>query len=317
MRKQARYGARVFPAAGGRPRQNSVVLDGLLPGVGFDHDGMPSIENLAALEAQALHRLNPRRALWPGLAEFEVRLEELEARQRETNERLAAANGGLRDADRRDAAASAAWEIDGRQGDRPAPVKPVLVERVASLELERDGLAGAIAEVLADKARFAARHRDRLVSVADRMVEQTRGRYLELVDELDATRAELVELREAALWASVFPDPSVSQMPKTTNLAFGATPPGLAGRPLAADGVIALLRADADAVAGGMSNAQRAAITGDDGRAGGAFWAADVTSTERQRETAALVEAARVEFGREPTEFEVEAFARERARGGV
>ena len=38
---------------------------------------------------------------------------------------------------------------------------------------ERDGLAGAIAEVLANKAAFVARHRDRLVTVAERMVEQS------------------------------------------------------------------------------------------------------------------------------------------------
>ena len=184
------------------------------PAIGLDHEGMPPIQHLASLEEQSRHRLSPRRQMWPELQKFEERLAELEGRHRDTIAALGVAKGKLRDVDRADAAALTRWEIDGRQGEKPAPEKPALLEHVAGLERDRDGLAGAIAEVLADKAAFVERHRDRLVAVAERMVEQAKARYLDAVAQIDAARAELVEVREASLWAQVFPDESASRMPE-------------------------------------------------------------------------------------------------------
>ena len=275
------------------------------PAIGLDHEGMPPIQHLASLEEQSRHRLNPRRAAWPELQKFEERLAELEGRHRDTIAALGVARGKLRDVDRADAAALTRWEIDGRQGEKPATEKPALVEHVAGLERERDGLAGAIAEVLADKAAFVERHRDRLVAVAERMVEQARARYLDAVAHVDAARAELVEVREASLWAQVFPDEAASRMPKTIHLALGksaAYPPGLADRALEADGVMALLRADVDAVAGAVSPTQRVVIERLNPNAPPAtFWAdsdeaRDASRTELQQRR----EAYEREWGRPP-----------------
>ena len=321
MRKETKARARVFDGDGGRPRQNSLVLDELMPAVGFDAEGQPPIQHLASLEEQARHRLNPRRPMWPELQKFEGRLAELEGRHRNTIAALGVAKGKLHDADRVDAAALSRWEVDGRQGVKPAPGKPALVEHVASLERDRDGLAGAIAQVLAEKAEFVVRHRDRLAAVAERMVEQARVHYLDLVAQIDSARSELISLRESALWAAVFPHDAASLMPKTDHLALGRPnlyPSGLADRALDASGVFALLRADVDAVAAAMSSQQRVVIERLDPRKPpGTGWAADSLGDERKREIAALVEEARREFGRDPSESELEAFARERARGNV
>ena len=300
MREETKARARVFDG-----RQNSVVLDGLMPAVGFDAEGQPPIQRMAGLEEQSRHRLSPRRPLWPELETLEARLTELEGRHRDTVAAFGVTKDKLRDADRADAAALTRWEIDGRQGEKPAPEKPALVEHVAGLERERDGLAGAIAEVLRDKAAFVERHRDRLVTVAERMVEQAKVRYLDAVAQVDAARADLVALRETSLWAQVFPDEAAVRMPKTMHLALGRSavyPPGLADRALDADGVMALLRADVDAVAGAMSPTQRVVIERLNPNAPPAtFWAdsdeaRDASRTELQQRR----EAYEKEWGRPP-----------------
>jgi hypothetical protein len=257
--------ARVFESEGDRPRQNSLALDAELPAVGLDLEGMPPVQRLASLEEQARHRLSPRKPLWAEVATFEARIGDLEARHRQVLSDLRNANGQLGSVDQRDAAALAQWELDGRSGEKPEAEKSGLQDHVAELERERDGLAGAIAQVLADKAAYVQKHRSRLTATASRLVNEAKARYVQAVEQMAAARAELVELRQTELWAHVFPDEAAFRMPRADHLALGASsqyPPGLADRALSADGVLALLRTDAEAVAGSMSTAQRIVIQG-------------------------------------------------------
>jgi hypothetical protein len=319
--------ARVFqPENGDPPRPNTLAMDAILPAVGLDNEGMPAIGHLASLEEQARHRFSPRRALWPELARFEGQLTELEARHRETISASADAQAQLRSVDRRDAQALARWELDGRRGEKPEAEEPALKEQVADLERERDGLAGAIAQVLADKAAFVTKNRARLTATASRLVGEAKASYIDAVERMAAARAELVDLRLTELWACVFPDEAAARMPRTDHLALGARslyPPSLADRALDADGVIALLRTDAEAVTTSMSTAQRVVIQNLDPRQPpGTQWDAAPRSAEQQQapqqEMVALREAAARELGVRPdavTELQVEGYLRELQAG--
>jgi len=95
-----------------------------------------------------------------------------------------------------------------------------------------------------------------------KLVAETRSRCLAAVEEFATARAELVDLRATELWAMRYPDEAAGRAPKTELLALGvrANYAGLADRAREADGVLDLLRADVEAVASAMTNAQRVLV---------------------------------------------------------
>jgi hypothetical protein len=319
--------ARTFPGVGkdGRPRTSWLVHDENLPWAGLEVTGMPDTERLAVLEQEHRFRLNPRRALWPALLEFDSRDAELRARDRETHEALEGARALLRGVDRRDADALARWELDERTGVKPEPERPELEQRIADLEREREGLRTAIGDVLGSRASFVERNRDRLVAVAEKFVDEAQARYVAAVEQLAGARAEVVDLRASELWAKCYPDEAAGQMPASQHLALGQRklyPANLADRALDAGGVIALLRADAEALARAMTTAQRVLVERLDPRTafiGDTVWDVDRAGTRAHRyEQLRQAAAQALELPLERVgDIEIERFVRARAAGEV
>jgi len=127
-----------------RGEGEGAFLDAALPWSGTDHAGMPPVERLAEYEQASRFRLNPRRPLWPQLAAFDSRLDELTARHREVAAALDADRAALRSVDRRDAGTLAEWELAGRQGDKPKPERPVIERRIAEGERGIEGVRSAM-----------------------------------------------------------------------------------------------------------------------------------------------------------------------------
>jgi len=66
-------------------------------------------------------------------------------------------------------------------------------------------------------------NRDRLAKVAEQQKEAEHKRYLALVDELERSRAHLLELRQAELWARLFPAAEAALTPHNESVLVGAT----------------------------------------------------------------------------------------------
>ena len=104
------------------------------------------------------------------------------------------------------------------------------------------------------------KHRKRLVRKADAHTRKLRDRIEQLVGELASTRAELIETRQAAIWAALYPHRQ--RWPPTT--IAGGQPRVLERAHLATqvslDQVFDLLRADAQFLATALTAEQREAM---------------------------------------------------------
>jgi hypothetical protein len=63
------------------------------------------------------------------------------------------------------------------------------------------------------------RHRKRLVKDAETATQEARDRYLALVDELQAARQDVIDLRETTVWAQIYPHESLQTLPPSHELA--------------------------------------------------------------------------------------------------
>jgi hypothetical protein len=103
--------------------------------------------------------------------------------------------------------------------------------------------------VLRRKSEFVDRHRSRLVKDVDKAVADAKARYEQALSETEQARQELVELRESAIWARLFPDCRESDVQIPRIIAGGErkrlAPTGLT-MALEADKLFATLAADAD-----------------------------------------------------------------------
>jgi hypothetical protein len=100
-----------------------------------------------------------------------------------------------------DAERLAAWQLDGERGDRPGPTLPAIKREIAERQADHEALTVAIGRVLDEKASYVDQHRRKLTRDADKDVEQAHRRYLELIEELVASREELSGLHRQAIWA--------------------------------------------------------------------------------------------------------------------
>ncbi len=217
---------------------------------------------LAAEEESALRRLSPLRSKWPEIAELDRRAAELDQRAAGVAEELQEATQQRNAAPEADARRRAEWIAAGEKGDAPASSRPELDARIEELERERDGLRAAADGVLEQKASYVEKHRKRLVRDADAHVTKLRERSEQLIDELAATRTELIEARSASVWAAVYPDRAAGATPPTT-VAGGRLRvlerAGIAGQ-VDAERIFALLREDAGYLERALSQAQAEAM---------------------------------------------------------
>lgn len=254
----------------------------------------------------------PRRSAWPELQGLDDRIGEFQRRHTEAQELVRGLMEQRASSPTADADALATWELAGRKGPKPEPTADTLDRQVADAERDRDGLERAIDVTLEQKASHVEKHRARLVKVATQQADDAHARMLALVDELEQTRASLIELRAAAVWASLFPNSSAAGEPPTTLIARGLAEPitvalGLRPPPqIQAAKLLELLRADADALKAAATAEQRAAMEGRDPnrRATGATWANTPEGEAAARQDKAeQIAAYRETWGVEPPEW--------------
>ena len=176
-----------------------------------------------------------------------------------------------------------------RQGARPQSSRPALELAIAEAEAEVSGLEVAVGRELEVKAAFVERHRGRLVKDADKATKDAHERVLALVDELEAARGALVELRTTATWAALYPGELASRGPRETLIVAGLAKPvrDCLGVDMAfeLERVLRLLRADADFWRTAATPEQRQALEGrsDTDRASGAAWTGTAEAVELER----------------------------------
>jgi hypothetical protein len=186
-----------------------------------------------------------------------------------------------------DAERLAVWQLDGERGDRPEPTLPAIKQEIAERQADHEALTVAIGRVLDQKAVYVDQHRGKLARDADRRVEQAHRRYLELIEELVATRDELSGLRRAAIWARLYPRREAMVEPPAG--LVGGHPPthkryGL-GRVYQLNEIAELLRLDASWLREAQTREQHAAIEGYDPRhKTGAVWSDDPAERAKRAE---------------------------------
>jgi hypothetical protein len=211
------------------------------------HDGIES--RMLSEEQSALRRLSPIRNRWPDLAKFDERTRRITERRAERTQRIGELQEQIRAAETSDKEALATWTFETSK-PRPQPTVPALEAELDETRREVDASIVAENRVLAEKADFIAKNRKRLVSEANAATDAAHKRYVEAVAALEAARSELVENRQAAIWASLTPQPESAYTPATGALCAGLREPVMhtlgSEVQLAFQGIASTLRADAD-----------------------------------------------------------------------
>jgi hypothetical protein len=99
----------------------------------------------------------------------------------------------------------------------------VLDEAITDTERDEASARLVYDRALEARAGFVERNRDRLVKVAEQEKLREHRRYMQLVDELEESRANLLELRQSETWARLFPGEEASLIPHNENVLVGAT----------------------------------------------------------------------------------------------
>ena len=212
-----------------------------------------------------LRRLSPTRNRWPEVIAFDKRVAELEGRAQLLNLELTdLRERGVSAARRADDAALAEFHKRGGTGRRPEPKAQLIEEEIETKTADRDALLAARDSVLEDKERYVSRHRSRLEKQAHRETEEHYARLIALIGEMEETRAALAESRASELWVKFYPGELAASAPPAATLALGLRKPiettlGVTTR-IAAEGVFAALRADADVRKTAMTSEQRLAL---------------------------------------------------------
>jgi len=170
---------------------------------------------LATEEASALRRLSPARNRWREIAKFDAQTAELEQRRATLAAELLELEQRQIDAPAKHAQALAEWQLAGAKGSRPESEQPAIDARIAELREDISGIDGAISTVLEKKAAYVEQHRERLAKEARRHVQEASEHYGRLIHELLAAREELLQRREAELWANLYPAAIAGHAPST------------------------------------------------------------------------------------------------------
>jgi len=203
-----------------------------------------------AANSGVLRRISPRKS-WPEVVEADEKVADLDRRR----ERIAADLQELRERqrtlEREDRERMAVW-VDACDGDRPLPEAPTLNDTIRDREEEIAALALAVDRQLAHKQRLVERSRGRLVADAAKHVEEGIARMLRLLDQLEATRDEVLEYDAARRWAETFPAEGQAENPDGRYLMCGRRTAALPELRFRVDAwrVIDALREDAAPAAG-------------------------------------------------------------------
>lgn len=148
------------------------------------------------------------------------------------------------------------------------------------------------------------------MKTADRAAQDAATRVVALVDELQAARANLVDLRSSAVWASLYPAPEAGQAPPVQQVHGGQARPVAQALGVAvavqAERVFALLREDAQWLKDAMTPEQKAALLGRDPNPADAVWNDTPEGAEFERnEQQAKRDAYKALWGNEPGEYDL------------
>jgi hypothetical protein len=130
----------------------------------------------------------------------------------------------VREAKEADRGALTAWQLEDGKRPRPEPTAPALERDIAERRADRGAARLAAESVYEDKAAYVERHRKRLVRDADKATREAHGRVMDALDAYERAREELVESREAALWAALYPSDLAQVFPAWPQLATFASP---------------------------------------------------------------------------------------------
>lgn len=234
----------------------------------------PAAEDWAA--SRIFQRFSPRRSHWPEIGAYDERALELERRVQALNDEISAREQALRAAVEADRQALVEWQLSDGKRRRPEPTAPAIEREIEQKRADRDAANAARDRVFEDKARFVEKNRGRLVREADRQTRKAHARYAQAVQEAEQARAELIDCRSAALWASLFPGELANQMPDVAGVATNLRKPveaalGITTR-LAADGVFRVLRSDAEILPKAMTRDQALELGAADPHQNAAVW---------------------------------------------
>lgn len=268
--------------------------------------------DLARQEQSALLRFAPKRNRWRDLNDFEQRLVEIEQRRARLLEDVQRLRTEREAEPGRHSAVLADWITGGEKGTKPLSRLEELDRQIADAQAEYEALGIAYERLLRERSDHVADNRDRMGADVTKAIEEAKADHARLVDQLEAKRQELLDLRATEVWVALFPDRTLANEPATTNLVGGrkaAQDVHLPGVPMAlpADGVFNLLRADGRFAATVSTVDQAAAIEGVSGRrltGRHSIWAGSDEDLERQRrEKEERIEAYKREWGMAPREW--------------
>jgi hypothetical protein len=154
------------------------------------------------------------------------------------------------------------------------------------VDADRAALTEATAAVAQEKAAFVAKHRKRLARQASELVYANARRYRELVEELEQTRAAVLEARGAELFALLFPGPLAVHEPPTALVGGLAAPMReLFGQAfvLQPRSLFELLRRDAEWLPRVAGPEQQRLLSGDDAAPGRARWDGSPEAVEAEQ----------------------------------
>jgi hypothetical protein len=181
-----------------------------------EHEQM--VQALASQEQGAFLRIGPKRNRWKDLAAYEEQLISIEQRRTALLEEIGGLNVELRNEPDRHTAELAEWLEAGSQGERPAPRASDLEHRVADLQAEYEALGLHYDKTLRERAEHVVKNRARFASDMRKAVANAEAAYRKGIDELEANRQELLDLRATHVWASLFPSELLANAPATSTL---------------------------------------------------------------------------------------------------
>ena len=215
-------------------------------------------------ELPIYRRFSPRRNRWQDVARFDERAGELERRVAALTQEIDRLQVRRREAGKADRNALTEWQLQGGQGPRPEPTVPAIEREIEERTTDRDAASQAIERVYEEKERYVDKHRKRLEREAQKWARAAHGRMADALDAYERAREELVEAREAQLWAALYPSELAQTTPNWTQLATGLRKPveGTLGvkTVVTAANVVAALRADADVLREVTTQDQAAAL---------------------------------------------------------
>jgi HAMP domain-containing protein len=120
-----------------------------------------------------------------------------------------------------------AWLLGGQQGERPRCAVADLDERIADRKAEFGASGSAHVRLLAERADHDERNRKRMLADMKEEIEAAASEYRALVDQLEHTRRDLLELR------------ATEKRTRTAEARSGGVPAGVASgsRPIEGVGI--------------------------------------------------------------------------------